>query len=180
MATTITEALAEIKTIGKRLEKKRESVKAYLARDSRVKDPLEKEGGSTEYVRKERQAISDLEKRVVTIRTAIAKSNLGTAVTIQGMSKTVFELLTWRREVSEAQKNFVTGMRMGISSLREKMMKDGKRVVGSDGEAETNRGDAVISVNEKELIEESEKIETVLGELDGKLSLLNATTIVDV
>ena len=91
MATTITEALAEIKTIGKRLEKKRESVKAYLARDSRVKDPLEKEGGSTEYVRKERQAISDLEKRVVTIRTAIAKSNLGTAVTIQGMSMTVFE-----------------------------------------------------------------------------------------
>lgn len=46
MALTITEALAEIKTVGKRVEKKREFIKAFLARQDGVKDPLEKDGGS--------------------------------------------------------------------------------------------------------------------------------------
>src|SRR5579863_1653454 len=62
---TITEALAEIKTINKRLESKRESVRNYIARDVRVRDPLEKEGGSAEFIKRERQAIIDLEERIV-------------------------------------------------------------------------------------------------------------------
>lgn len=41
MGMTITEALAEIKTIGKRLEKKRAAIAGNLARDSRLKDPFE-------------------------------------------------------------------------------------------------------------------------------------------
>jgi hypothetical protein len=40
MKLTITEALQEIKTIGNRLEKKRASLAPYLARDSRIRDPL--------------------------------------------------------------------------------------------------------------------------------------------
>ncbi len=44
---TITEALAEIPTIEKRIEKKREFILNYLYRQSSVRDPHEKDGGST-------------------------------------------------------------------------------------------------------------------------------------
>src|SRR5439155_22848829 len=100
MATTITEALAEIKTIGKRLEKKRSAILQLIARDSRVKDPLEKEGGSVRYIQAERQSVKDLETRIVAIRTAIQKSNLSTPLALDGQSMSVAEWLTWRREVS--------------------------------------------------------------------------------
>src|SRR6266850_8251735 len=103
---TITEALQEIKTIGKRLEKKRLAVSDKLARDTRIKDPLEKDGGSEKFVREERQAIGDLEKRIVAIRTAIQRSNLITMVPIDGNQGTVAEWLTWRREVSAGQVEF--------------------------------------------------------------------------
>jgi hypothetical protein len=76
---TITEALAEIKTINARLQKKRESIGTNLMRDSRIKDPMESEGGSEEFIRKETQAIDDLQKRIVSIRTAIQQQNLVTA-----------------------------------------------------------------------------------------------------
>ena len=53
---TITEALAEIKTIGKRLEKKREHVKGFLFRQDVFKDPFYSEGGSFSMIERERQA----------------------------------------------------------------------------------------------------------------------------
>src|ERR1035438_7251391 len=68
---TITEALQEIKTIGKRLDKKRAAAAQYLARDARARDPLEKDGGSAKFISEERQAIADLETRVISIRTHI-------------------------------------------------------------------------------------------------------------
>lgn len=43
---TITEGLAEIKTIGKRIEKKRTFVLNYVARQNMFVDVLAKEGGS--------------------------------------------------------------------------------------------------------------------------------------
>ena len=180
MSMTITEALAEVKTIGKRLEKKKQGVMQYLARDSRVKDPLEREGGSVEYIKRERQAITDLEKRIVTIRTAITKSNLETSLAVNGTNMSIFEWLTWRREVSEGSRLFVTGMRQGIIRLREKITKEGKKMVTSDADADTNRGDAVVHIDEKALLDEAEKLEITLGDLDGKLSLLNATTVISV
>ena len=55
MPITITEALAEIKTVGKRVEKKREFIKSFLARQDGIKDPLEKDGGSYQAIARERQ-----------------------------------------------------------------------------------------------------------------------------
>ena len=71
---TITEALADIKTIGKRVAKKQEFVGSYLARVEAAKDPHAAHGGSAKVIDSERQSISDLWRRVVTIRTAIAAS----------------------------------------------------------------------------------------------------------
>ena len=87
--TTITESLAEIKTIGKRLIKKRHALGSYIARDVRVRDPLEKNGGSEKFVAEERQSIADLENRVIAIRTAIQQSNLNSTVTVGGSTRSV-------------------------------------------------------------------------------------------
>jgi hypothetical protein len=178
MATTITEALQELKTIQKRLEVKRQSLMQYIARDARVKDPLEREGGSVEFIRRERQAIGDLEQRVVNIRTAIQRANLSTSLTLNGTGRTVAEWLTWRREVSAGTKNFLTSMVNGIRNTRGELQKKGLKLVESDNSAAP--GDVVVHVDEKALLEQQENMEQLLGDLDGKLSLLNATTVIDV
>ncbi|MFI5421254.1 MAG: hypothetical protein ACHQ1H_09845 [Nitrososphaerales archaeon] len=180
MSTTITEALAEIKTIGKRIEKKRQSVATYLARDFRLKDPLEKDGGSVKFIVEERQGISDLENRIVSIRTAIQKSNLATQTTVGNRTMTVAEWLTWRREVSSAAQGFLNSLNSGIRQIREKAQRDGGRVVSNATETEGKVAlEVIVNIDEKALLEEQENMEKTLGELDGRLSLLNATTVVD-
>lgn len=178
MALTITEALQELKTIQKRLDVKRQSLMQYIARDARVKDPLEREGGSVEFIRRERQAIGDLEQRIISIRTAIQSVNLKTSLALNGSSRTVAEWLTWRREVSQGTKNFLTAMVNGIRQVRSEVQKKGSRTVESDAAAAP--GDVVVHVDEKTLLEQQESMEQLLGDLDGKLSLLNATTVIDV
>lgn len=182
---TITEALQEIKTIGKRLEKKRLAVGDKLARDTRIKDPLEKDGGSEKFVREERQAIGDLEKRIVAIRTAIQRSNLSTVVPLDGNQGTVAEWLTWRREVSAGQVTFLNSISSNIRNIRSQVQQKGGRVIANvaqvnEGTSYNDPPQLIVNVDEKAVLDEQEKLETLLGDLDGKLSLLNATTVVDV
>lgn len=201
MPMTITEALAEIKTIGKRLQKKREAVLNNIGRDSRLRDPMvtaDFPGGVVEFVKRERQAIEDLEKRIVTIRTAIQRSNLETRCTVGDNTHTVQEWLNLRREVLEStpsmenpsggRKQFLTAMNLAIRQVREKVQRDhpgGRVVAAAAASAIVQSGEKppieiLIHLDEKNLLEEQEGLEKVLGELDGKLSLLNATTVIDV
>lgn len=175
---TITESLQELKTIQKRLEVKRRSVLDYLVRDARVKDPLDKEGGSFEFIRRERQAIADLEQRTINIRTAIQNKNLTTNLTLGGKEMTIADWLTWRREVSAGQKGFLASMNQGIRKLRSELQAKGLKT--TDSEAAAAPGDVIVQIDEKELIQQQENIEQLLGDLDGKLSLLNATTTISV
>jgi hypothetical protein len=181
---TITEALAEIKTIGKRLEKKRTAVLQNLGRDARAKDPLAAEGGSVAYVAQERQGIADLEKRVVALRVAITKANLATTLTINDVTHSITEWLTWKRDVHAGAAQFLTNLNGTVLAIRQKAQKAGAtRIVTAPEAADESKlgdGDVIINLNEKELLEQQERLEQVFGELDGKLSLLNATTVVDV
>lgn len=175
---TITEGLAEIKTIQARLDKRQEAVLRFLARDARLRDPLESEGGSIEFVRRERQAIGDLEERIVNIRTAIQAVNLATQLSVNNRTATVSEWLNWRRDVSGRHGNFLNTMNQTIAQARQKAAQQGARL--TDQDANTKPGDFIIAVSERELAEAIEEQEIVLGELDGKLSLLNATTTINV
>lgn len=182
---TITEALQEIKTIGARVQKKRQSVSNYLARDARVRDPLEKDGGSEQFISQERQAIGDLEKRVVSIRTAIQRSNLDSSLTVGQQSMKVAEWLTWRREVSAGRKQFLGALVQGIASVRTQVQQKGGRVIAAAVAVNESIGandppQIIVSVDERGLIREQEEMEEILGTLDGKLSLFNATTIIEV
>lgn len=174
---TITEALAETKTIDKRLQKKRQAILQNIARDARIKDHLEKEGGAVSFVQRERQAIADLEKRLVDIRIAIMKANLNTTIVVSSQTRTIAEWLTWRRDVSKGSKEFFTTVNQGIQTLRAKAQQSGNRAISATTEGEAKPGDIVVHLEEAALLAEMESLETILGELDGKLSLLNATTV---
>jgi len=176
MQVTITEALAEIKTINKRLAKKREFVLAHTVRDDKLKDPLEKDGGSRKVLEAERQSIHDLETRVVRLRSAINKSNQETELTIGSTTRTVSDWLIWRREVMPAYQRFLVQMNTRIQNERESLAY-GRRSRASDDE---DVPDLVVNIDEKSLGGEAEDLEGILGSLDGQLSLLNATVLVEV
>lgn len=174
---SITESLAEVKTCMARIDKNREAVMRYFSRDGRLRDPLEADGGSKEFVRRSRQAIKDLEERVVKIRSAIQQANLSIPLTVNGHTRTVSEWLNWRREISAKSKGFLNQMAQGLTQVRQSAVRQGMAVTDKESAAPS---DVVVMVNEQELSRDIEEMETVLGTLDGKLSLLNATTTIDV
>jgi hypothetical protein len=177
---TITEALAEIKTINKRLEKKRNAIGSNVGRDAMLKDPFESQGGSVNYVASQRQSMKDLEKRIVDIRTAIQKVNLTTSLTLHGKTQTIAEWLTWRREVSPMSKSFLSQLSAGLQNVRNKVQAKGGKMLNPT-EAESGKtGDVIAHLDEKALLTDIETTESILGELDGKLSLLNATTVLPI
>lgn len=177
--TTITEALAALKTAQSRIEKKQAAVLQYLGRDARLRDPMEKEGGSAEFVRRERQAIADLQAQIVKTRVAIQAANLATSLTVEGETRTLAEWLTWRRECSEKQSAFLDRLTGTLAVLRQQAAQRGQ-AVKADGDQNAVPGDVIVSLSEAKLAEDVERHTTVLGVLDGKLSLLNATTMIDV
>lgn len=175
---TITEALAELKTLGKRIEKKRQFVLSNLLRQECIKDPLEKEGGSIKAIERERQAIGDLEARAIAIRQAVADANEATKVTIGSTTRSIAGWLIWRREVAPGQQQFLANMQGHVQKVRRDAQQKGL-TVGAQGEV-TRPEDIVVHINETNLHQEIEEIEEILGVLDGQLSLKNATVTVNV
>ena len=179
MSITITEALAEIKTILKRLEKKRQSIGDYLGRQDAVRDPLEKSGGSPAFIMQESQAISDLETRIIALRRGIQRANDTTVLAINGVSRTVSEWLTWRRDVAPGRQKWLAQLRNALGQIRQQAQRANATVVQASASVGENKPtDFIINIDERKLAADIEQIEDTLGQLDGKLSLLNATTTI--
>lgn len=175
--TTITEGLADLKTLRKRIDKKRESLGPYLVRAESIRDPLEKQGGSAKHIEQEIQAISDLEDNYLDIRRRIAAANDKTIITVSGVSHTISDWLIWRREIAPHYRAWLTGMRSGIQQLRTKTQQRGGSMIQASAQiGDTKPDDIIVNVNEAHLDQQIEHIEEVLGTLDGQLSLKNATT----
>lgn len=168
---TITEALAELKTINKRIEKKKEFVVQYVAQPSVIKDPLENQGGSRVVVAQEMQAVNDLFKRYTTIRTAIQRANLDTVITIGEYTMSIAEWLNWRKEVAQTQAKFFKDI--SNKAIQSRSMQFNKMPDGTIPQA-------IINVDEGVIFKTSENIEKVLGELDGILSLKNSTITINI
>ena len=178
---TITEALAELNTIQKRIEKKRQFVLGYLTRPDGLRDPLEKGGGSLELIKRERQAIRDLENRHLSIRMKIQQANHATQVRIGNVSMSVAEWLTWRKETAPGVQTFLTQVRGTLDRVRQQAQQRGNAVVSAVATTGDQKpADIIVNVDEQELAVEAEAVEEVLGMLDGKLSLTNATVMIDV
>lgn len=177
--TTITEALADIKTIGKRIEKKRTTILQYAYRQNALVDPLAESGGSKEYIRRELQAINDLGRMVIQYRSAIQKVNLETPLTIGSVTMTVTDWLNWRKELAATQATFLSQARNTMNAARREASSKGVSVA-KPGEAPAAPSDVIINIDEAWLAGEIENMETVLGNLDGQLSLHNAITFVEI
>ncbi len=178
---TITEALAEIKTIGKRIISKQESLRNYIARNDQMKDPMAKEGGSAKFVAESRQAIIDLQKRIIDLRTAIQFANMQTNLTIGEQQNTIFQWLTWRREVAPVAKKNADELWNVLTQVRQAAQSKGLKIVAAAAAVNNSdtANDVIINISETDLAKERENLETILGELDGRLSLVNATTQID-
>lgn len=176
---TITEALAEIKTLGKRIEKKREFINQFLSRQDGVRDPLEKDGGSFKVIQAERQSIADLENRVIELRRGIQQANDTTRVAINGVTRTISEWLTWRRDVAPGQRAWFANVRGQINNVRENAKRQGVALVQANATTgDTKPTDLVVNIDELQLAAEAEALEDVFGQLDGQLSLKNATVTI--
>jgi hypothetical protein len=171
---TITEALAEIKTILKRLESKREFVRTYQFRVDSLKDPLEKDGGSAKAVAEANQAISDLELRIVQLRMAIQHANEHNHITVEGVEKPISDWLVWRREIAPGQERFVNDLAQRLLAARQAVTGQ-KYKWGNEQKQDDKPVDIVVNIDEAKLSADKEKIKNILGTLDGQLSLKNAT-----
>lgn len=181
--TTITEALAELKTIGKKLGTKQAYVLQYVARSAVLRDPLERQGGSQRVIAQEQQAIQDLETRVIAIRAAIAKANQEQIIKIGNTERTIADWLTWRRDVAPGTQSFYAKLRNTIDTTRHRAGMQEPRVYGAA--VQVNQQSQVdpnvtIELDETVLQRRIEELETTLGELDGRLSLANATVTIEV
>jgi hypothetical protein len=179
MKITITEALAELRTIERRVPKKQQFCLGFLWRQDALRDPHEKSGGSATLIKRERQGITDLLERLISIRRAIAKANAETKLTVAGKTRTIADWLVWRREVAPVQSRLLNQMSGKLDGMRQDAVRKQIKIV-EKGQQAGSLEDVVVNINEAELAEEIEHLEEVLGTLDGALSLANATTIVDI
>lgn len=178
----ITEALAEINTIGKRLEKKQQSIVAYVARDERIRDPLlsdARPGGSTAYIAQERQSVQDLTDRIIALRRAIARANVETILNINGTEMSLADWLVWKREVYPLRKNLLDSLLRQVNATRAEAAKRNVGLVGP-GQTVQKEGDIIVHLDEQALNQEREALEETFGKLDGALSVKNATVTITV
>lgn len=179
MPITITEGLAELNTIQKRVQKKQEFINGNLARMEGLKDPLATQGGSAEVIRRELQSIEDLLLRHLAIRLAIQQVNQATQLTVCGVTRTVASWLTWRKEAAPTQQSMVQKFIGTLDNIRRNAQRSGNTVVTA-GAADVKPTDLMVNIDEAMLAEKAEKLEEILGTLDGKLSLINATTNINI
>jgi hypothetical protein len=181
---TVTEALAEIKTLGKRLEKRRENVFPYIVRQRAVTDPLidDVQGGSPEFIRRERQAAKDLEERLVRLRVAIQAMNQRETISINGEERTIAAWLTWRKEILPGRREFIQKLRQKLERVRLEAAQKQVGVINVDASQQGSAKylDLLVNISEADLAGEAEHLELVVGTLDGALSLKNATTVINI
>lgn len=173
---TITEALAELKVLAKRIDAKRQFIGQYMMRPEQLKDPHEKDGGTVSAIQRERQAIADLQTNVLSIRRAIQQANDTTSITVGSMTRTIADWLVWRRDIAPGEQAFLKAVANGINQQRSEALKRGQNLAPGD---QAKPGDVVVNINEQELAKESEELEATLGTLDGQLSLKNATVTIE-
>lgn len=172
---TITEALAEIKLIDNKIEAKQQFVTANLYRAKHLPDPL---GDTKAVVESEVQAIGDLRRRRVKIRKAIAEANLKTEVKIGESTLSIFEWLTWRREVAGNEKSFLRSVHANIKMAIDAVTKTPKFY--KDESQENKIVEIVPSLDHSVFAKAEAEVQEMLDKLDGLLSLKNATVTIDV
>lgn len=173
--TTITEALSSIKVTASRFSKKVTFVTSNLLRSSKLVDPLAKQGGSDVLILSEIQSIEGLCSNILETRRAIRQANETTLLMIEGEERSLADWLTWRRDVYPQLRDLYEQMEITIRRARATSE---VRRGGSQEQSEPQ--DIVVHYDEAKLHKTLEKLNIIHETLDGKLSLMNALTTVEV
>lgn len=176
---TITQALAEVRTLKERIAKQAEFVQANAAYASNMVDPHARSGGSHEVIRRARQSISDMQERIILLRTSISLANAQSTITIGGITRTINAWLVWKREVGPDVRRYQADLRRAVDTRRNAVANEVHRINQQRGQGETLKVDLVVAFNEAELNDEIGHFEQVWGELDGELSMVNSRIVLE-
>jgi len=117
--------------------------------------------------------MNDLLKRIVDIRRAIRQANEETTVIVNKNKMSIADWLTWRRDCAPEDQATKLQINSQLSSIRTQLGKQGRSATSNEKDAKAE--DFIIHLNEVVFAERSEAMERTLGELDGALSMMNAT-----
>lgn len=173
---TVTEALAEIKLIQKKVDKKIAAMNPCITRFEHQKDPYP---DSAVMIRGEVQSIEDLYTNLSSIRKAISKANLETTMTVGTTEKTVTEWLTWKKEIYDPLNKIYSGL---VSTATNEISRNAKQpslVTKTDSNDATQLAKLVINVDIPTLNKKMEQIMEINEKVDGLLSLKNATVVIE-
>lgn len=173
--TTITEALAEIKLITKKMEQKASFIRQNLVRAAHVPDPL---GDSKGKLESEAQSYIDLGTRIINIRHAISKANLECEITVGDTTQTIADWLIWKREIAQNKFKLFDHIQSALKTSIDQASKSPQAYL--DAEGKHKFVELVTNLSYPEYAEKSQKVQDQLAKLDGLLSLKNATITIEV
>lgn len=175
---TITEALSEVNLIKKKITAKQAKITGSLTRFENQKDPYESDGGSTKMITSESQALNDLGRRLIKIRAEISRVNLENEITLGEETKSIHDWLVWKRELATASINFVKTVYTAVKNNMDSISRQPQ--VFKDDTGTTHLAKLISNIDYAEWIKLDEKLNEKLDILDGKLSLKNATILINV
>lgn len=175
---TITEGLAEIKLINDKITKKQAFVLENLVRYTHMPDPLAAKGGLTVALNAEVQSITDLESRLMKIRTAIMLANLTNFAECNGQSLSLYEWLVWKREVAIKRSNLYKNVYTFTKDKIDRHISNPQLLKKEDGQNELVG--LIPSLPYMDYAAKFSDVEEIQNKLDGLLSLKNATVLIEV
>jgi hypothetical protein len=170
---TISQAMATLKLLDKRIEGEIRDLDAYAVRRDSAADPLVRKGSNSAiYVAARQQAIADMSAQKIAIKEAIALANQATSLTVAVETRTVSQWIVWKRIVAPGMQTMYAGLLTKINRERAALDRENMAV------AADSRVQLVVNLDEQKLREDAKHLEDILGELDGQLSIINATTMI--
>lgn len=170
---TITEALGELKLISKQIQSNLDNALKYVCRPSNMLDPLATKGGSQNFVTSKAMSTDSLLKNQLKLRSAINEANRNTNMEICGVTRNVSEWLSWRREIAPTEQLFYQKL---VEKAANERVQLGRQKV-AEGSDPIN---LVVHFDEIAMSKKLDELTTILGTIDQKLSIHNATTEVTV
>lgn len=177
MSITITEALSEINLLKKKIANAESGINSLLVRATHVEDPYAASGGTPSVYRSVWQSTQDMRDRLVKIRSQISTANNEHTITINGQSKTIFDWLTWKREIYA---DLERSLKAQIKQLKDTIQRESDRPeVWKDKDGNVQVVKYVRNVELKALEDQYVQLLDTYEKLDGQLSLKNATIVLN-
>lgn len=149
-----------------------------MVRFSIEEDKFSKDGGAEKVLTSELQSIENLNLNLIKIRSAIMKANLENNIVIDGASLPIYSWLVWRKEVFNVLQRTYEDIWEKTKQEVDKSMRTPQVVKDNEGKV-IELARVIPNMNHVECQKIFQKISETNDSLDGKLSLANATIVIE-